>query len=523
MRDWSRHVSGKQSTTNAMMDMTESKLAKEELPWSEYFVSSTSDMLALIDQHYTYLATNPAYLKAFSRTSDEVIGRTVADVFGDAFFDTTIRPRADCCLAGQDIRYQDWFEFPVVGRRYMDIAYSPYRGPDTRIRGFVVAARDVTGSMDVAEALQERTYQLRERVKELDCLYGISKLVENSGGSHEKICQGTVDLIPTSWQYPESTCARMTVEGKVFETDNFKETPWKQEANIKKYGQNIGSVEVYYLDEKPESDEGPFLKEERNLVNATAERLGHIVERLHGEAQLRDYRDKMFRAEQLASLGTIGSTLAHQLNQPLTVIQMSTQKALRNLQCTDCPEIVKEMLNDSLNQIEQASSVVKGFLSLGRISSREKKVAVSLNDVVHKTAAIFSHMAKKTRTELIVDDSVKKLPTIQGVACEIEQMCFILVQNGMQAATPGKPQWFRISGQVAEAHIELSFSDSCGGIEPDKLDKIFEPFFTTKSPSHGTGLGLAILDQIMSDHNGTVRVESRFGLGTSFYVTLPTP
>lgn len=78
------------------------------------------------------------------------------------------------------------------------------------------------------EALQEQTHHLGERVKELNCLYGISDLVEKRGISLEGILQGTVDLIPQSWQYPDITCARITLEGQEFRTENFRETHWRQ-------------------------------------------------------------------------------------------------------------------------------------------------------------------------------------------------------------------------------------------------------------------------------------------------------
>ena len=280
-------------------------------------------------------------------------------------------------------------------------------------------------------------------------------------------------------------------------------------------------MEVYYLDEKPESDEGPFLQEERKLIDAIAERLGHILERIQAEAELRDYREKMFRAEQLASLGTIGSALAHQLNQPLSVIRMSIQKTLRNLHKTGCPEIVKEILDDSLDQLSQASSVVKGFLALGHTSSKENISNINIYKTVIKTTAIFNEMVKNVKVKLIIDDSLKKMPTIKGIVGEIEQMFFILVQNATQAAKLNKKPWFKISGSIKEEQITLAFSDNCGGIEPDNLDKIFEPFFTTKSADQGTGLGLAILQQIVTNHNGSVRVESEFGQGTTFYITFP--
>jgi PAS domain S-box-containing protein len=144
------------------------------------------------------------------------------------------------------------------------------------------------------DALRERTHQLGERVKELNCLFGISQLVGTPGISLDEILQGTVDLIPPAWQYPEITCARITLEDQEFKTDNFQETPWRQAQDIKVRGDPAGSVEVIFLQEMPTIDEGPFLKEERSLVNAIAARLGRIVERMRAEEALRE-NEKRFR------------------------------------------------------------------------------------------------------------------------------------------------------------------------------------------------------------------------------------
>ena len=136
-------------------DITDSRLAEEELRQHEHIVSSTTDMLALLDKHYVYLATNAAYLQAHAKAPDEVIGRTPAEVFGEEFFNKVIRPRAERCMAGEDIRFEDWIDFPATGRRYMDVAYSPYLGPDTKVRGFVVTARDITVRKQAEEELRE--------------------------------------------------------------------------------------------------------------------------------------------------------------------------------------------------------------------------------------------------------------------------------------------------------------------------------------------------------------------------------
>jgi diguanylate cyclase (GGDEF)-like protein len=126
---------------------------------------------------------------------------------------------------------------------------------------------------------------LSKRVKELNCLYGISELVEKPGISLEEILQRIVDLIPTAWQYPEITCVRAIVDGHEFRTENFREIIWKQTSDIIVQGGRIGTLEVSYLEEKQESDEGPFQKEERKLINAIAERMGKIVEhQRRGEA-----------------------------------------------------------------------------------------------------------------------------------------------------------------------------------------------------------------------------------------------
>jgi PAS domain S-box-containing protein len=142
------------------------------------------------------------------------------------------------------------------------------------------------------DTLRERTHQLGERVKELNCLYGISQLVETPGISLDEILQGTVDLIPPSWQYPEITCARITLEDQEFKTDNFQTTPWRQAQDIRVHGNPAGGVEVIYLEERPTIDEGPFLKEERSLVNAIAAQLGRIVERTRAEEALRASEEK---------------------------------------------------------------------------------------------------------------------------------------------------------------------------------------------------------------------------------------
>lgn len=149
--------------------------------------------------------------------------------------------------------------------------------------------KEVNERRRAEEDLRKTTRYLNERVKELNCLYGISELIEKKD-TLEEIFQGTADIIPSSWQYPEITCAQIKLDGQSHRTKTFKETEWQLSQEIIIHGEKVGAVEIYYLEEKPESDEGPFLTEERLLVNAIAERLGHIVDRKQATNELKKLR-----------------------------------------------------------------------------------------------------------------------------------------------------------------------------------------------------------------------------------------
>lgn len=136
--------------------------------------------------------------------------------------------------------------------------------------------------------LLEQTRALGERVKELNCLLGISQIFENTKLSIGETVQEVVNLIPRSWRCPEVTCARIILMDKEYRTPNFKETRWKQASEIKIYGESRGMVEVYYLEEESEKDEGVFLKEERRLIDGVARVLGRLSERKQAEKELRE-------------------------------------------------------------------------------------------------------------------------------------------------------------------------------------------------------------------------------------------
>ncbi|MEE9550857.1 MAG: PAS domain S-box protein [Candidatus Binatia bacterium] len=156
------------------------------------------------------------------------------------------------------------------------------------LEGFIT---DITERKQAEEVLQHRTHDLGERVKELTGLYSLSKIFNRPNLSLEKVLEATVEILLPAWHYPEITCARIIFDGREFTTGNFEETIWRQASDIVICGKQSGTVEVFYLEEKPKLDEGPFLKEERNLIDEIAARLGETIERMQVAEALQRERD----------------------------------------------------------------------------------------------------------------------------------------------------------------------------------------------------------------------------------------
>ena len=135
------------------------------------------------------------------------------------------------------------------------------------------------------------SHRNRERIKELNSLYDISSFRDTIDFSLDAVLQAVVDFIPPAIQYPEITCARLIYGGYEVTTKNFKNTRLKLSREITVNNERIGTLEVCYLEEKPELDEGPFLKEAKNLINAVAENIAKIIEREEAEAEIRKHQD----------------------------------------------------------------------------------------------------------------------------------------------------------------------------------------------------------------------------------------
>jgi len=247
------------------------------------------------------------YTPAVASTVQEALHRIAEDAPVVALIDLRLEEGSGMDLI-QAVKEQAWSTECIVLTGYAS-QKSAIEALNLGAYGYVQKPYDpeqlmmlIRGAFDkrwAGEMLQEQTAELGQRLKELHCLYNISNLIQRPGVSLEEILWQSVLLISPAWRYSKVACARIILGEQEFQTPNFAETSWRQASNIIVHGKPGGAVEVCYLEEKPASDEGPFSKEERNLLDAIAERLGKIAERKRVEEALQHSQEATARSHRL--------------------------------------------------------------------------------------------------------------------------------------------------------------------------------------------------------------------------------
>jgi two-component system NtrC family sensor kinase len=372
----------------------------------------------------------------------------------------------------------------------------------------------VAQTLGVALLSRQAQAALHERVKELTCLYSITQVVERQGLSLERILQGIVELLPPAWQYPEIAAGRIILDGHPYSTPGFRPEGQKQTAAIVVKGERRGVVEVVYAEKKPEVDEGPFLKEERNLINAIARQVALIVERRKAEEDRSKLQEQLRHADRLATIGQLAAGVAHELNEPLGNILGFAQLAKKD------PELSKQASKDIETIITaslHAREVIKKLMIFAR-QMPTQKAQIDLNEVIEEGLYFLESRCTKAGIELkrvLTPD----LPEITADRAQLHQVLVNLVVNSIQAMPEGGKLTIQTLAQGD--HVSLAVEDTGIGMSQEVLKKMFVPFFTTKDINEGTGLGLSVVHGIVTSHGGSIDVQSTVGSGTRFTVHLP--
>ena len=430
----------------------------------------------------------------------------------------------DCPESIQKIPREDYF----VGNEYRSVAFIPVGAEGDRLGLLLMADRKkrafrksdagpyegVGQIIGVSLKNWRNRSDLNERIKELTCLYSIMQLSDQPEKSLEEILEGAVALLPPAWQFPDVASARIVFDGKTFSLSGARDGTQCQAANLLIKGEKRGSIEVTYTEDKPALDEGPFLKEERKLIENVARELSFIIERRLYKQEKARLVEQIRHADRLAIIGQLSAAVAHELNEPLANILGFSQLALRSEGIPERPRRdIEKIIEASLHSRE----IIQKLLAYAR-NKPEKKSLVNLNRVLKEMIYFFESRCAKEGIDLKLN-LAPNLPQIRANAGQLMQVTTNLVVNAMQAMPDGGS--LTIVTSHTKNHVSLSIGDTGVGMSREMKEKIFTPFFTNKPVGKGTGLGLPVTYEIVIAHGGSISVESEPGRWTRFEIRFP--
>ena len=254
------------------------------------------------------------------------------------------------------------------------------------------------------------------------------------------------------------------------------------------------------------------------IVAATTD----ITEVIEKETQL-------IQAGKMTTLGVMAAGMAHEINQPLNVIQVCADFFLKMLNRGQKIEDddLRSMANDIVANVERASGVIKHVRDFAR-QSEPVRTRVNINDPVNDVFKVLGHQLKVHDVDVKLDLDAN-IPNILAEHNRLEQVFINLVSNAIDAMDEkdnrpefsDKQKQLTIQSGVENGHVCVKVIDTGTGMSEEVKSKIFEPFYTTKKVGKGTGLGVSISYGIVQDYKGTIEIESELGKGTTFILKFP--
>ncbi|MBN2570435.1 MAG: GHKL domain-containing protein [Deltaproteobacteria bacterium] len=355
---------------------------------------------------------------------------------------------------------------------------------------------------------------LQERVKELNCMYRMARIDETAKKSLEEVLLEIIEIVPSAWLYPEDAYVRIKLDEHFFQKSDFPENQPKLVADIVLNGLRHGKIEVAYRQEHPSLDEGPFLLEERKLLDTLARELALIIDRKLFEKEKMEIIDRLKHADRLNMIGQLSAAVAHEINEPLTALLGYAQLAAK---CPGLPHQAQTDIDKIISTSLHAREIVRKLLMFAR-KMPSRIGDVDANDILKESLHFFEARCEKEKIAVELRLS-QNLPAIRGDLGQLRQVFSNLMLNAIQAMPAGGQ--LHIETREDGKEILVTVQDNGCGMKREVMEKIFIPFFTTKPHYQGTGLGLPVVQEIVAAHGGTVNVQSEPGSGTRFDLRFP--
>lgn len=493
-------------------NITENLKSQDELRKYSQIISATADLMSFIDRNYIYRAVNQAYLDAHGKTFSDLINHSVAEVMGPAFFESLVKEKIDQCFAGEEVHYQTWFDFPGIGKKYMDIVYSPYQDVGGKVTGIVASARDSTN----LKQLQDEQLQLLQAISQMNEAIIVTNLdaeIQYVNPAFEKISgysiEEAVGQNPRLLQSGQTDPSLFVELWKTLTAGNV----WHGQFHNKK---KDGSL---YIEDALIS---PVVDSFGATVNYIAVKRD-VTHELELEEQIR----QKFKME---TVGLMAGGMAHNFNNNLAIILGNLD--LAKMRMTEQSD-VDAFLENARIAVFRARDLIQNILTYSRQDPHEK-LPVQLVEIIEETYTLLQATIPATVKLKMEIDSVNRDLSIYADASQLQEVLLNLCTNAVHAMDETGDLTVSLKGvELCQSDIptdkdlspgcfaKICVQDTGQGISPEILGQIFEPFFTTKALGEGTGMGLATVQRIVSEHDGKIRVKSNLGQGSCFELYFP--
>ncbi|PIF29943.1 phospho-acceptor domain-containing protein [Flavobacterium sp. 9] len=353
--------------------------------------------------------------------------------------------------------------------------------------------------------------KLKERVKELTCLYEISKIISQSNNIEKKVLKNLIFIIKKAWRFNDDAIVEIKIPDYFLSTSKIISETVYQVSYITIGNYNAGYIKVHYL--KNKHTQNDFLADEQQLLDTISIEIGNYIEKsqnLEREKQLKKTAERMDR---LSILGEMTAGIAHELNTPLGNILGFAELIKSN---NTNPEIESD-ISIIINSVMHSREIVKKLMFFS-CEMPQQLIVKEIKPIVTFALSFLNQnfQKKQIKTELVFkNDAIRaKVDSVQ-----ITQVLFNLLINAVYASPANSI--IRIIVDSDPENLFITIEDQGTGIPESIKEKIFEPFFSTKPSIDGTGLGLSVVHGIIKNHNGEITVKDNCPSGSIFIIKLP--